>query len=104
MSDIVIYTNPEILDHKKCPEFTECWWEMSRKPTRLKVGERIHFATKDVVRGSFQVTDIKRTYNRFEIYWEPSSWRNNQIGEVSPRFRGFRYRWWKRKQQKEKQD
>ena len=50
--DIVIYTNPGILLHKREPH-CDCWWHMGRLPKKLTEGDRIYFAVEGEIQGYF---------------------------------------------------
>lgn len=93
--DIVIYTNPEVLLYKRKPDHN-CWWEMKRLPKNLQKGNRIYFAVKGEIQGSFKF-DCFDYYDESEtICFESDSWK--QIESLDAKyfckpFRGFRYRW-----------
>lgn len=95
--DIVIYTNPETLLHKRQPDFG-CWWSMKRPPKNFNEGDRVYFAVKGEVHGSFLCDDMEDWDNsEWKLYFESNSW--EQIDELDAKyfckpFRGFRYRWW----------
>ena len=45
--DIVIYTNPETLNHKQGGDgYKVYFWQMYKTPKNFKVGDRIYFAVK----------------------------------------------------------
>ena len=98
--DIVIYTNPETLLDKRRPDFN-CWWAMKRLPKNLQIGDRIYFAVKGEIQGSFKFDCLD--YERDErevICFKSDSW--EQADEYADwifckPFRGFRYKWWKDK-------
>ena len=63
MADILIYTNPETLEHKQAKGLRfhgRYYWEFSRLPKNIEVGDRVYFATKGFVRGSFEGGDSKK--------------------------------------------
>ena len=99
MGDIVIYTNPGVLEHKKRDGMEAdgcyCYWEM-RLPKKIDDCKRIYFATKGEVRGSFKVFTMSwesdGIYGQIRFHsetWEPLG---EQLGVKA--FRGFRYKWW----------
>ncbi len=59
---IIIYTMPEVLEHKKkdgiSPDY--CYWQLKHKPQKLdRYGRsKIYFATKGFIRGYFIIFDI----------------------------------------------
>ena len=92
--DIVIYTNPEVLEHKKSREFPLYYWKywkFSRMPKHIELHkDRIYFAVKGFVVGSFEIADIIGN----EIEWSPTSWKELNKPIPCKPFRGFRYKWW----------
>ena len=100
--DIVIYTNPETLEHKKGGDGgTTYYWEMTRPPKNFKVGDRIFFAAKGQVVGSFKCIEFnpeKDDYgdpiNYETIVWQADSWTELKESISIKSFRGFRYKWW----------
>jgi len=95
--DIVIYTNPETLLHKRQPDF-DCYWSTRRPPKNFKEGDRIWFAVKGEVHGSFLCNYFDPEDPEETIEWKSDSWeQNDEIEEhfFCKPFRGFRYRWWK---------
>ncbi len=91
--DIVIYTNPEVLAHKKGEEDTryhEYYWKFSRFPKKIDGGGRVYFATKGFIRGFFRYGSTPRLKR---ISWSKNSWRDIRPIPCKP-FRGFRYKWW----------
>lgn len=65
MSDIIIYTTIEVLEHKKKDGLGKdyCYWSLSKPPKKLeknkKTWGRIYFATKGFIRGYFEIFDIR---------------------------------------------
>lgn len=93
--DIVIYTNPDTLEHKRGMDGMGpiYYWEMSRVPKNFKEGDRIYFAVKGKVEGSFEC--ISFNPERLEtIEWYCNSWKELKKSIPTKQFRGFRYRWW----------
>ena len=98
--DIVVYTRPDVLDHKRGLDHTEDrrltrrYWEFSRPPKSIDSlsdeGARIYFAVDGVVLGSFEIDKT----SAYDVEWSIRSWRPlAQVVTCKP-FRGFRYRWW----------
>jgi len=95
MTDIVIYTNPKVVDHKRDRAEYICFWEMGRLPKDIKIGDRVFFAYGGLVMGSFRVKEITRDDDGAgELEWSPYTWRYLDPPVRSKPFRGFRYRWW----------
>lgn len=100
--DIVIYTNPEILNHKKgADEGHTYYWEMTRPPKNFKVDDRIFFAVKGQVVGSFRCKEFNPEKDEYgdpidyeTIVWDSNSWVDIEHPIPIKAFRGFRYRWW----------
>ena len=99
--DIVIYTNPEILAHKKGDGGREMYyWEIKRPPKNFKEGDRIFFAIKGQVVGSFECEEFYPEKDDYDdpidyetIVWHADSWKD--IKPIPTKvFSGFRYRWW----------
>jgi len=95
MSGIVIYTTPEILEHKKGVDGYEWYyWAMSRAPKHLEEGDDIFFAVSGFVVGSFKCEAFNPWDKEETITWHKDSWvsLSNPIAVIP--FRGFRYVWW----------
>ncbi len=95
--DIVIYTNPETLLDKRRPGHY-CWWWIKNLPIKLHVGDRIYFAIKGEVQGSFRFDCFDYRDGSEVIEFKADSWK--QIEDLDAKyfckpFRGFKYRWWK---------
>lgn len=92
MVNIVIYTNPEVLEHKKkdgiSPNY--CFWEFYRSPKKLEIGNRIYFAVKSSVVGSFKIHNISDGSPE----WNSETWEDLTEPISCKPFRGFRYKWW----------
>ncbi len=62
MTDIIIYTTQEVLEHKKRDGIGKkggyCYWTFKNKPQKLKRFDRIYFAVKGFIMGSFKIHDI----------------------------------------------
>lgn len=112
MTDIVIHTTPEVLRHKKgfepfrsegivsepakSPDNWEkyYYWTLSKIPINCKVGERIWFATKCRVQGSFKITEINKD-DVETIVWDADSWEEEEVYKhPTKHFQGFKYKWW----------
>lgn len=89
MTDVVVYTNSDVLRHKRAAG-EAFYWEMKRKPRALRRGGRIYFATNGTVRGSFEVDRLDPEGPT----WLADSWRASEVTVATKPFRGFRYRWW----------
>lgn len=87
--DIVIYTNPDTLAHKRKKDMN-CFWSMKRLPINFEEDERIYFAVKGQIQGYFICDNIWNT----EICWESNSWHLIRKKIECKPFRGFRYKWW----------
>ncbi|MCK5625151.1 hypothetical protein KAI04_04895 [Candidatus Pacearchaeota archaeon] len=62
MTDIIIYTTKEVLEHKKKDGIGKkgdyCYWTFKNKPQKLKRFDRIYFAIDKKIIGSFRIHDI----------------------------------------------
>jgi len=85
MTDIIIYTKPETLEHKL--ELAICYWDLPTTPQReIEPYESyIYFATKGFIRGKFVITDVEDRTIEFES-WEPL----DKLISCKP-FQGFKY-------------
>jgi hypothetical protein len=95
--NIVIYTSPETLLHKREPNQV-CYWTMKRPPKKLKEGDRVYFAIKGEIQGYFIVNYFDPEDKIETIVFKSDSW--VQLNGIEPwafckPFRGFRYQWWK---------
>ncbi len=99
MTDIIIYTRPEVLLHKMGmlpnPDDlsddafgTDCqfYWDLKNVPENL---EKVYFATKGFIIGYFEVIDIDRYDGSFEF--EASSWTLLKEPIPTKSFQGFKY-------------
>lgn len=91
--DIVIYTTPEKLEHKKGEDGHKTYyWYLRNAPKNFKEGERVYFAVKGNVVGSFKCTEVN-PHEDETIVWNASSWK--EISYIPTKhFQGFKYRWW----------
>ena len=101
MTDIIIYTTEETLNHKKGlkkgeERFWEFYWIFPRLPKRLEQGDRVYFATKGFIRGFFIVKDINENPLYFadvpenNIIWECNTWKDIKPIQTKS-FQGFKY-------------
>ena len=92
--DIVIYTTPETLEHKKGADgYEEYYWSLSNPPRKLNVGDRIFFAVKGNIVGSFECKEFN-PYNEETICWHKDSWKELDKPIPTKHFQGFKYRNW----------
>lgn len=91
--DIVIYTKPQTLKHKMGGDgFDAYYWHFTRPPKRLSVGERIYFAVRGRVVGSFECNDIND--GEETVCWNKDSWQELDNPIETTHFQGFKYKWW----------
>jgi len=106
--DIIIYTTPETLEHKKgVDSHGEYFWYLSRPPISFVVGDRIYFAVKGNIVGSFRCEEFNPEKNKYgdpitdeTIVWNSESWIG--IGHPIPckHFQGFKYRNFEKEEEK----
>ncbi len=101
MTDIIIYTTEESLNHKKGlkkgeEKFKEFYWSFPRLPKRLEQGDRVYFATNGFIRGFFIVKDINESplfyadVPKNNIIWSCKAWKD--IKPIPTKsFQGFKY-------------
>ena len=100
--DIVIYTTQETLEHKKGGDGGVIYyWEMTRPPKNFKVGDRVFFAVKGQVVGSFKCIEFNPEKDDYgdpidyeTIVWYKDSWKDLNEPIPCKHFRGFKYRNW----------
>ncbi len=90
--DIIIYTKPEVLDHKKGGDGhqTYYWNFGEREPKQFDEGDRIFFAVKGFIVGSF----LCKEYNEGDeelIVWDKDSWEPLKTPIPCKPFQGFKY-------------
>lgn len=99
--DIIIYTRPEVLEHKKGADgYQRYYWEFSKFPKNIKIGDRIFFAVKGFIQGSFKIDEIHRhaegddkcLMDNNKIVWDKDSWIELEDKIPTKHFQGFRYR------------
>ena len=96
MTDIVIYTKPETLAHKKGGDgFESYYWKFRNSPKGFRVGSKIYFATKGFVRGYFVCSEFNPGQEE-TIVWKAKSWVDLPKSKQKPckHCMGFRYKWW----------
>lgn len=97
MVDIVIYTTPEILEHKKGADgYQRYYWEFSRFPKNIEVGDRVFFAVKGFIQGSFVIDEIDEPFvegsKKSRIVWDKDSWIELKEKIPTKHFQGFKYK------------
>jgi len=92
ITDIVVYTNPETLGHKRDLNYYESWWTFSRMPKDFDDMSKFYFAVERKVVGYFLTVWITKK----RVHFNPLSWRRLSRKIPCEKFRGFRYRWWGR--------
>lgn len=91
--DIIIYTTPEKLEHKQGGDGYETYyWYLRNAPSRFEVGDRIYFAVKGQVVGSFLSIEFN-PHEEETIVWDADTWEEIQPIGTAP-FQGFKYKWW----------
>jgi len=89
--DIIIYTTPDTLEHKKGADgFEEYYWYLSKPPKFFKIGDKVYFATKGFIRGYFVCNDFSR-YGDETVCWNKNTWKEIEPIPCKP-FRGFKYK------------
>jgi len=89
--DIIIYTTPETLEHKKGGDgYEEYYWNLPNPPKDFKVGDKVYFATKGMIRGYF-ITNSFNPYDEETICWNKNSWVDIDTIPCKP-FQGFKYK------------
>lgn len=80
----------------------EQFWQLSRQPKKLNIGDRVYFVKNGFIESSIRVIRIEtkatascevtnRTWNGCLIFMDDL--RQEQLEQVRG-FQGFRYRWW----------
>lgn len=98
MNDIIIYTTPGILEHKKRNGRADhrkfCYWKFHNFPKKIPdnwSGTKIYFATKGFIRGYFVLFDMSlMNRDTDELTWHSESWKDIEPIPIKP-FRGFKY-------------
>lgn len=86
MADIIIYTRPEVLEHKL--SLCDCWWDLPTIPRREFADESLlYVAVKGSIIGSFMIDRV--IDERVEFY--AGSW--ELLKEPIPQkpFQGYKY-------------
>ena len=99
MTDIIIYTTEEKLEHKKGKldkDFVEYYWKLKRLPKKCNIGDKIYFATKGFIRGYFIILDFFEEPNYFaEVPKNSITFHCNTWRDIKPiptkSFQGFKY-------------
>ncbi len=97
--DIIIYTIPETLEHKKGADGCRTYyWEIYRSPKNFKVGERVYFAVKGHIVGSFKCIEFNPEKDEYgdpidneTIVWYSASWLPLKKPIPCKPFQGFKY-------------
>lgn len=85
---IVIYTNPKILNLKKGNDgYKDTYWTFIRPPKFMKFITEVFFAVSGEIKGSFEINKT----NTNQIFWNPETWKSMKPIKVKS-FRGFRYK------------
>ena len=93
---IVIYTTPEVFEHKrrdgKRSEGRYCYWKLAQLPKNIFSESvktiRLYFATRGFIRGFFKVYEIG--YDSNELCFYSESWTPIKPIPQKP-FQGFKY-------------
>jgi hypothetical protein len=89
--DIIIYTTPEKLEHKKGADgYERYFWYLSKPPKNFKAGDKIFFAVKGKIVGSF-VCEEFNPYDEETIVWHKDSWKELDEPIMCKHFQGFKY-------------
>lgn len=97
MTDIIIYTTPEKLLHKQGKlqddeDYSDTgvyYWKFGRSlPKYFKLGDRVYFATKGIIRGYFVSDYLKYP----DIGWNCDSWTEVKNQIPITHFQGFKYK------------
>ena len=85
MTNIIVYTTPETLEHKK--ELYDSYWSLSIKPKkRLEpYKSKTYFATKGFIMGKFDICKILGQ----DIFFE--DWKPLKKPVPQGQFQGFKY-------------
>lgn len=99
--DIVIYMNKEDFLHKTDVRMNDCYWEMKRFPRFFTVDDKIFIAIKGHVMGYVECLEFNPDKDNFmTLVWDGSSFRYI-VSIPCKQFRGFRYRKFEYKLEKE---
>jgi hypothetical protein len=98
------YENDDLENKKIIEDGHFAFWMLNRKPSNLKVGDRVYFIKNNRINSSMRIIDIEKdvseiceTTNRawngkVELMMNDLRFENLSI-EVKG-FQGFRYKWW----------
>jgi len=95
MVSIIIYTTEKTLNHKKGlkegeEDITQFYWHLKRCPSKIEDEDRIYFATKGLIRGSFFISDIDDS-DECDIEFSCESWEDLDKPIPTKSFQGFKY-------------
>jgi len=90
MTDIIIYTTKEKLEHKKGADgYKRYYWELPRTPKQLEEGGKIYFACNGFIKGYFIIDEFNPD-DKEMIIWNCDSWKD--IKPIPTKsFQGFKY-------------
>lgn len=93
MVGIIVFTNEEILNHKKTDGLKEigcyCFWKM-RKIPKKKI-DKIYFAIKGQIKGYFKVFQTIKYEKYLELRFHSESWKSIRNGKKLKPSQGWRY-------------
>ncbi|MBA7470140.1 hypothetical protein ES707_05418 [subsurface metagenome] len=84
--NIIIYTTPKTLLHKKDTNYICFYWSLLSFPKHVEEGDKIYFAAKGFIRGYFEIDEVDKP----EIQWQPETWTAIKPIPCKP-FQGFKY-------------
>jgi len=89
--DLILYTTLETLEHKKGGDgYEQYYWYLSKPPKNFKVGEKIFFAVKKQIVGSFICNEFNPNHEE-TVCWNKDSWEDIEPVPCKP-FQGFKYK------------
>lgn len=92
--DIGIYTREEVLEHKKNDGLKEdgnyCYWKFDTVSKKVKIDDKIFFASKGKWQGYFVIHGIDYTHDELRFYSE--SWQELKEKPERKPFQGFTYK------------
>jgi hypothetical protein len=109
MMDIVVtipkneYTNDD-KENDDIKNGSNAFWTLSKKPTKLLIGDRVYFVKNKSIQSSMKVIDIL-TNSQMQCDTTDRTWigncqivmddfREENLPKHIKGFQGFRYRWW----------
>lgn len=92
MTDIIVYTTPEKLEHKKGSDgYQRYFWNFGgNEPKKFGIGDRIFFAVNGFIVGSFLCDEYNPGDDEL-IVWDKDSWKSLKIPIPCKPFQGFKY-------------